>query len=311
MAQTTIKVKCTDQMLEFIESPIVASGGFNEDKVMFEFCPLWDGFTKTGVFYVNKGEYYESLLDEENTCIIPHEVLQNPGKMFFGVFGVNKNNITRTSETVKYKIVQGAITEDAKPSDPTPDIYEQILAKLNATVLNIANIEESDEDGGSNVVTFTNGDTMTVKNGHKGSTGADGTSVSIVSISQSVEDGGSNIVTFSDGSMLTVKNGSAGASITVDTELSEESENPVQNKVITSQFNAALDGVEQSIMTLYTAMASALATPSSVDMSGFESGRIVETFADGSTKTTTIEFDTNGNPTKITDGDGRVTTYVW
>lgn len=207
--------------------------------------------------------------------------------------------------------------------------------------ISVVSITESTEDGGENVVTFSDGSTLTVKNGSKGNTGAngkdgadgkdgvdgkdgidgiDGTSVSIVSITQSEEDGGSNVVTFSDGSTLTVKNGKAGAgaSITVDTELSEESENPVQNKVITTQFNAALDGIgqgmtdlEQAIMTLYTAMASALAVPASVDMSGFDSGTIVETFADGSTKTTTIEFDADGNPIKIRDGDGRVTTYTW
>ena len=51
---------------------------------------------------------------------------------------------------------------------------------------------------------------------------------------------------------------------------------------------------------------------SSIDLSAFESdGTIVETFADGSTKTTTMEFDANGNPIKITDADGNVTTLTW
>jgi hypothetical protein len=50
----------------------------------------------------------------------------------------------------------------------------------------------------------------------------------------------------------------------------------------------------------------------SVDLSAFESsGVIVESFADGSTKTSTVEFDTSGNPVKITDGDGNVTTIIW
>lgn len=49
-----------------------------------------------------------------------------------------------------------------------------------------------------------------------------------------------------------------------------------------------------------------------IDMSSFDTnGQIVETFADGSTKTSTIEFDTDGNPIKITDGDGNVTTITW
>lgn len=49
----------------------------------------------------------------------------------------------------------------------------------------------------------------------------------------------------------------------------------------------------------------------SIDLSKYESdGIIEETYASG-TKTTTVEFDENGNPTKITDGDGNVTTLTW
>ena len=76
MAQTIIKVKCTDQTLEITEAPVIASGGFWEDKVMFEFCPLWDGFTKTATFYIKKGETYYAEVDTDSTCIIPHEVLE-------------------------------------------------------------------------------------------------------------------------------------------------------------------------------------------------------------------------------------------
>lgn len=58
--------------------------------------------------------------------------------------------------------------------------------------------------------------------------------------------------------------------------------------------------------------ASALETPTAVDLTQFESnGVIVETYADGSTKTTTMEFDADGNPIKITDGDGNETVLTW
>ena len=50
----------------------------------------------------------------------------------------------------------------------------------------------------------------------------------------------------------------------------------------------------------------------SIDLSAYESnGRIVETYEDGSTKTTRVEFDENGNPIKITDGNGNVTVLTW
>ena len=52
--------------------------------------------------------------------------------------------------------------------------------------------------------------------------------------------------------------------------------------------------------------------PTAIDISGLDTnGTIVETYADGTSKTTTIEFDANGTPTKITDGDGNVTTLIW
>jgi hypothetical protein len=58
--------------------------------------------------------------------------------------------------------------------------------------------------------------------------------------------------------------------------------------------------------------ADAQSAPASIDMSAFDSeGKIVETFVDGTNKTTVVEFDASGNPVKITDGDGNVTVLTW
>lgn len=51
--------------------------------------------------------------------------------------------------------------------------------------------------------------------------------------------------------------------------------------------------------------------PTSIDLSSLEDGEVIETFADGTTKTTTIEYDADGNPVKITDGDGNETVLTW
>lgn len=53
-------------------------------------------------------------------------------------------------------------------------------------------------------------------------------------------------------------------------------------------------------------------TATTVDLSAYESnGTIVETYSDGSTITYTMEFDTNGHPTKVTDSKGNVTRLTW
>lgn len=126
---TQINVKCIDQTLTLVSTPLIASGGINEDVVNFAFCQKWDGFSKTAVFYRTPENVYYSLLDSDNVCVIPQEVLKEDGYLFFGVFGSNANGVTRTSEVLRYKIEKGAITENIKPSDPTPSIYEQLLAK--------------------------------------------------------------------------------------------------------------------------------------------------------------------------------------
>ena len=68
--------------------------------------------------------------------------------------------------------------------------------------------------------------------------------------------------------------------------------------------------IAATVTTVGGAKASIPAT--SIDLSALDTeGKVVETYADGTSKTTTLEFDSNGNPVKITDGDGNVTTLIW
>lgn len=127
---STIRVKCIDQTLVLESTPVIASGGALENVVSFSFCPLWDGFYKTAVFWRTEADPYHAVLDTTNSCAIPAEVLGTEGELFFGVFGVNDENVRRTSNVLRYNIVQGVITEDTQPADPTPDIYTQLLAAV-------------------------------------------------------------------------------------------------------------------------------------------------------------------------------------
>ena len=109
MPQTVISVKCNDQVLTPVDTPVIAAGGINENKMFFEFCPLWDGFTKKVVLKYNKSITKEAEVDADNACIVPPEVVAQPGYMFFGVYGVNEAGVQRTSTVIKYKIEKGAI----------------------------------------------------------------------------------------------------------------------------------------------------------------------------------------------------------
>lgn len=90
----------------------------------------------------------------------------------------------------------------------------EVVNNLGGSGITITSVTESTADGGINVVAFSDGTTLSIRNGTKGSTGSagkDGTSVTVKSVSESTADGGSNVVTFSDGKTVTIKNGNKGS----------------------------------------------------------------------------------------------------
>lgn len=137
---STIKVSCTDQVLAITDSPVLASGGVNENFIEFDFCEQWTGFGKTCVFFRERGEYSYSILDSSDKCVIPPEATAGAGRMYFGVIGVNEAGTVRTTELLGYRIVAGAVTE---VPDPTPDLYQQILGQLAGLREDVANAIEN------------------------------------------------------------------------------------------------------------------------------------------------------------------------
>lgn len=193
MVKSEIKVSCNDQVLKITESPVLAAGGLNEVRIAFNFCEKWAGFIKTAIFYRSEEDVYYALLDENDTCIVPWEVCFDEGTFYFGVFG-EKDGVRRTSNVVRYKVKKGAITSDMRPSDPTPDVYHQIITEITniraeneafveevtnrldeSTKHNVASIEKTGTDGlvDTYTITFLDGSTQTytVTNGERGEKG--------------------------------------------------------------------------------------------------------------------------------------------
>lgn len=128
---STIKCICIDQALAFENTPVIASGSL-DNHVSFTFCSLWNGYTKTAVFWRNEADAYHVILDSSGTCQLPPEVSDDHGTIYFGVFGVNGAGNRRTSNVLSYRIEKGAITVNTAPSEPTSDIYTQLLAMERA-----------------------------------------------------------------------------------------------------------------------------------------------------------------------------------
>lgn len=125
---TIIRMKCDGRMIRVIEKQIVATGDENEDVIVFEFSDDWDGYQKTAVFRAGD-ESYHQLLDINNSAVIPHEVLQESRTIKIGIFGVNDTSV-KNSMLLHYNIVEGAKSAKYSLSEPTLDVYAQILRNI-------------------------------------------------------------------------------------------------------------------------------------------------------------------------------------
>ena len=108
---------------------MLTSGSVNIYTVRFEFSDDWDGLTRTAVFQA--GSVSRSiLLDTSGVCTVPWEVLKTPGiSLSAGVYGEKDGDVVLPTIWARLGLImEGAAPgEDAQP--PTPDLWEQELAK--------------------------------------------------------------------------------------------------------------------------------------------------------------------------------------
>lgn len=142
---TEVNVMVTGQAIQLASVPTIASGGIKSVKVNFTFDGIWDGMAKTAVFYTNPKHAVRVLL-EDDSAVVPPEILGKDGTFSFGVFGTNEEQVF-PSVFVDIIINKGAASlQPVDPAEPTPDIYQQLTsayAKMNASlILEKARIDE-------------------------------------------------------------------------------------------------------------------------------------------------------------------------
>lgn len=135
----TISLNCVEEKLDFTNIPDIFSGDINSVKLAIAFNSSWDGYGRTAVFYDTTGAPIFKVLDINNECIVPVEVLTKDGKVHIGVIGSNGSEVL-TSEIVCFKIGKGATTLSIV-DEPTPDVWEQILASYGEIVDLVNNLE--------------------------------------------------------------------------------------------------------------------------------------------------------------------------
>ena len=74
------------------------------------------------------------LLDEDNECAVPCEVLMDTLPYSIGVWGVTDTGLRIVSRWLVFNAQNGCYTEGNAPEEPTPSVYEQLLTELDNKV---------------------------------------------------------------------------------------------------------------------------------------------------------------------------------
>lgn len=131
------RVQVDKTQLAVIDTEPTTSGSAQVYDIEFAFSPDWDGFQKTAVFMVEDGRQQlintiDVLLDQSNRCKIPHEMFQMYGyTVTVGVYGIKESSHILPTVVVNLtEVIRGVIPSESITAEPTPSVYEQILARL-------------------------------------------------------------------------------------------------------------------------------------------------------------------------------------
>lgn len=127
-----IEIKVEGRIVSVQETEPLFVGAVDVQQCRFSFDKSWNGFSKTVVFRVGE-EIHTKLLDENDCCILPWELLtrRNIGcRLEVGMYGVSTDIKIMTSVWDSLGMIREGSRPGSDARNPVDGIYEQIMAKL-------------------------------------------------------------------------------------------------------------------------------------------------------------------------------------
>lgn len=125
----TLKFNLRHQNITLVnKAEIVASDSKNYLQAHFNLLSDDWNNTITAIFKADNIGTYTVLLDNDNNCLVPWELLKPNAVIKVSAFCDNLH----TAVTASFKVAESGYTEGETPSEPTPTIYEQILKGLDS-----------------------------------------------------------------------------------------------------------------------------------------------------------------------------------
>ena len=191
-----MKFLVKQQKIEVLEREIIASDQIAFVLVKFVFDGAWKTLHKVVQFTQCEETYNVVLGTEGTTCLLPAEL--HPGTVKMSLFGYDaESDTTLRATTVPVTLhirPSGFVEDGATPIPPTPDLYTQLLKKLDEKAAGLQNGKdgfspkvktEQMESGVVITIVDADGETSaTLHNGANGEKGTDGKSAYQIAVEQ-------------------------------------------------------------------------------------------------------------------------------
>ena len=191
-----MKFLVKQQKIEALEREVIASDQIAFVSVKFVFDGAWKTLHKVVQFTQCEETYNLVLGTEGTTCLLPAEL--HPGAVKMSLFGYDAESDTTlraTTVPVTLHIRPSGFVEDGiTPIPPTPDLYTQLLKKLDEKAAGLQNGKDgfspkvkAEQMKSGVVITIVDADgetSATLHNGANGEKGTDGKSAYQIAVEQ-------------------------------------------------------------------------------------------------------------------------------
>ena len=191
-----MKFLVKNQKIEVLEREVIASDQIAFVSVKFVFDGAWKTLHKVVQFTQCEETYNLVLGIEGTTCLLPSEL--HPGAVKMSLFGYDaESDTTLRATTVPVTLhirPSGFVADGDTPIPPTPDLYTQLLKKLDEKAAGLQNGKDgfspkvkAEQMKSGVVITIVDADgetSATLHNGANGEKGTDGKSAYQIAVEQ-------------------------------------------------------------------------------------------------------------------------------
>ena len=188
-----MKFLVKQQKIEVLEREIIASDQIAFVSVKFVFDGAWKTLHKVVQFTQCEETYNVVLGTEGTTCLLPAEL--HPGTVKMSLFGYDaESDTTLRATTVPVTLhirPSGFVEDGATPIPPTPDLYTQLLKKLDEKAAGLQNGKDgfspkvkTEQMESGVVITIVDADGETSATLHNGANGEKGSSAYQIAVEQ-------------------------------------------------------------------------------------------------------------------------------